>query len=95
MRLGKEHLLRVWVGTKVVLQARTGSKGPWPGSTPLSSHPIPMFEIANGNGVLRPENYVEASLETMLPLATMMLVEPPYWGMVRIQGYFKTCDWGF
>ena len=48
---------------------------PWPGSTLPSSHPIPMFEMANGNGVARPENCKEASLEALLPLATVMLAE--------------------
>ena len=48
---------------------------PWPGSTLLSSHPIPMIEIADGNGLTRPEKIEEASLEALVPLAAVMVVE--------------------
>jgi len=48
---------------------------PWPGSTSLSSHPMPMLKIADGNGAARPENCVEASLETLVPLSTVIVVE--------------------
>ena len=34
-----------------------------------------MIEIANGNGVARPENCEEASIEALVPLATVMAVE--------------------
>ena len=33
-----------------------------------------MFEMANGNGVTRQENYKETSLEALLPLATITVV---------------------
>ena len=52
-----------------------GSDEPWPGSTLLSSHPIPMIEIADGNRVARPENCKEASLEALVPLATVVTVD--------------------
>ena len=48
---------------------------PWPGSTLLSSHPVPMIEIADGNGVARPENCKEASLKALVTLATVIIVE--------------------
>ena len=44
----------------------------WIGLTSMSSHPVPMIEIADGNGVARPENCKEASLEALVPLATVM-----------------------
>ena len=34
-----------------------------------------MIEIANGNGVTGTENYKEASLETTVPLVTVMVAE--------------------
>ena len=34
-----------------------------------------MIEIADENGVARPENYEEASLEALVPLATVIAVE--------------------
>ena len=44
----------------------------WIGLTSMSSHPVPMIEIADGNGVARPENCKKASLEALVPLATVM-----------------------
>ena len=41
----------------------------------LSSHPIPMIEIADGNRVARPDNCEEASLEALVLLATVVTVE--------------------
>jgi hypothetical protein len=36
---------------------------------------MPMFKIADGIGVARPENCVEASLEALVPLATVIVDE--------------------